>query len=90
MEAEVSEMLKPPKSGNGFGHWILYAKKNKNDEYKPVAKGDEIINGTKKFNIEVPAEYQYFVLGRITGNYNITKSQNDGLRIAELQLDYTY
>ena len=75
---------------NGFGHWTLYAKRNKNDEYKPVAKGDEILNGTKKFNIEVPAEYQYFVLGRITGNYNVTKSQNDGLRIAELQLDYTY
>ena len=46
------------------------AKKNKNDEYKPVAKGDEIINGTKKFQLDVPAEYQYFVLGRITGNYN--------------------
>ena len=75
--------------GNYLGTWKLYAKMSKNDEWKCVAQGNESLNGTKKFTINVPAEYQYFALANFSGSYLCDK-YHDGFRIAELQLDYTY
>ena len=75
---------------NNIGSWKLFAKRSMNDEWKLVASREGVLlDGTKTFGIDVPAEYQYFALASFSGSH-CEETCPGGQRIAELKLDYTY